>query len=168
MSRFAPILPELILSIAGDVNVKNGASSVTVECVDKDGKVLIKGTQPWPFIEEPVRTVAVGGTIRIANGCRIENGRVVRIGLPRNLLALFQTVEYLRAFLMARLAWSRVKTLTIISGAFGLFRRQIAVAVGGYSHDTVGEDFELIVKIHRHMRDLGEASGQAAKRAHVR
>ncbi|HEU4519270.1 MAG TPA: glycosyltransferase [Microvirga sp.] len=109
-----------------------------------------------PFIEEPVRTVAVGGTIRIANGCRIENGRVVRIGLPRNLLALFQTVEYLRAFLMARLAWSRVKTLTIISGAFGLFRRQIAVAVGGYSHDTVGEDFELIVKIHRHMRDLGE------------
>jgi cellulose synthase/poly-beta-1,6-N-acetylglucosamine synthase-like glycosyltransferase len=109
-----------------------------------------------PFIEEPVRTVAVGGTIRIANGCRIENGRVVRIGLPRNLLALFQTVEYLRAFLMARLAWSRVKTLTIISGAFGLFRRQIAVAVGGYSHDTVGEDFELIVKIHRHMRDRGE------------
>ena len=109
-----------------------------------------------PFIEEPVRTVAVGGTIRIANGCRIENGRVVRIGLPRNLLALFQTVEYLRAFLMARLAWSRVKTLTIISGAFGLFRRQIAVAVGGYSHDTVGEDFELIVKIHRYMRDRGE------------
>src|SRR3712207_5175947 len=108
------------------------------------------------LIEEPVRTVAVGGTIRIANGCRIENGRVVRIGLPRNLLALFQTVEYLRAFLMARLAWSRVKTLTIISGAFGLFRRQIAVAVGGYSHGTVGEDFELILKIHRHMRDQGE------------
>jgi cellulose synthase/poly-beta-1,6-N-acetylglucosamine synthase-like glycosyltransferase len=100
--------------------------------------------------------VAVGGTIRIANGCRIENGRVTRIGLPRNLLALFQTVEYLRAFLMARLAWSRLKTLTIISGAFGLFRRQTAVAVGGYSHGTVGEDFELVIKIHRHLRDRGE------------
>jgi hypothetical protein len=45
--------PELILSIAGDVNVTSGASSVTIECVDKDGKVLIKGTQPWPFVEEP-------------------------------------------------------------------------------------------------------------------
>jgi cellulose synthase/poly-beta-1,6-N-acetylglucosamine synthase-like glycosyltransferase len=109
-----------------------------------------------PFIEEPTRMVAVGGTIRIANGCRIENGRVTRIGLPRNLLALFQTVEYLRAFLMARLAWSRLKTLTIISGAFGLFRRQTAVAVGGYSHGTVGEDFELVIKIHRHLRDRGE------------
>ncbi|HEY8382395.1 MAG TPA: glycosyltransferase family 2 protein [Microvirga sp.] len=109
-----------------------------------------------PFIDEPTRTVAVGGTIRIANGCRIENGRVVSIGLPTNFLALFQTVEYLRAFLMARLAWSRLKTLTIISGAFGLFRRQVAVAVGGYSHRTVGEDLELILKIHRYMRDRKE------------
>jgi len=109
-----------------------------------------------PFIEEPTRTVAVGGTIRIANGCRIANGRVMDIGLPRNWLALFQTVEYLRAFLMARMAWSRLKALTIISGAFGLFRRQIAVAVGGYSHDTVGEDMELVIKIHRYMRERGE------------
>ena len=109
-----------------------------------------------PFIEEPTRTVAVGGTIRIANGCKVENGRVVRIGLPANLLALFQTIEYLRAFLMARLAWSRLKALMIVSGAFGLFRRQVAVAVGGYSHSTVGEDFDLVVKIHRYMRDRGE------------
>ncbi len=109
-----------------------------------------------PFIDEPAKTVAVGGTIRIANGCRIRNGRVMKIGLPGNLLALFQTVEYLRAFLMARLAWSRLKALTIVSGAFGLFRRQVVVAVGGYSHHTVGEDFELILKIHRHMRDRGE------------
>jgi cellulose synthase/poly-beta-1,6-N-acetylglucosamine synthase-like glycosyltransferase len=109
-----------------------------------------------PFIDEPTRTVAVGGTIRIANGCRIENGRVLAVGLPGSRLALFQTVEYLRAFLMARLAWSRLKALTIISGAFGLFRRQVVVAVGGYSHGTVGEDMELVLKIHRHMRDRGE------------
>lgn len=106
-----------------------------------------------PFIDDPVRTVAVGGTIRIANGCRIEGGRVVEVGLPRNLLATLQTVEYLRAFLMARLAWSRMGALTIVSGAFGMFRRRIAVAVGGYSHGTVGEDFELVIKIHRYMRE---------------
>ncbi len=108
-----------------------------------------------PFVDDPVRTVAVGGTVRVANGCRVIGGRVTEIGLPNRLLPLFQTVEYLRAFLMARLAWSRIGTLTIVSGAFGLFRRQIVADVGGYSADTVGEDLELIIKIHRHMRELG-------------
>lgn len=106
-----------------------------------------------PFIEDPVRTVAVGGTIRIANGCRIENGRVVDARLPRNIVALFQVVEYLRAFLMARFGLSQMRTLMIISGAFGLFRRSSAVEVGGFSQNTVGEDMELVVKLHRHMRD---------------
>lgn len=119
-----------------------------------EGDALLRAARP--FIDEPTRTVAVGGTIRIANGCTVENGRVVKIDLPVNILALFQTVEYLRAFLMARLAWSRLRALMIVSGAFGLFRRQVAVAVGGYSHNTVGEDFDLIVKIHRYMRDKGE------------
>jgi cellulose synthase/poly-beta-1,6-N-acetylglucosamine synthase-like glycosyltransferase len=113
---------------------------------------LLRAVQP--FIDEPELTIAVGGTIRLANGCRISAGRVVEIGLPRNLLALFQVVEYLRAFLMARLAWSQVQTLTIISGAFGIFSRQIAIKVGGYSHKTVGEDLELVVKFHRYMRDI--------------
>jgi cellulose synthase/poly-beta-1,6-N-acetylglucosamine synthase-like glycosyltransferase len=109
-----------------------------------------------PFVEDPERTVAVGGTIRIANGCKIAFGRVVEVGAPRNLLALLQTVEYLRAFLMARLAWSKVDALTIISGAFGLFRRQAVLDVGGYSHGTVGEDMELVVKLHKHFRRLGK------------
>ncbi|MES2035527.1 MAG: glycosyltransferase family 2 protein, partial [Pseudomonadota bacterium] len=106
-----------------------------------------------PFVEDPERTVAVGGTVRIANGCRIDHGRVVEVGVPRNMLARLQTVEYLRAFLMARLAFSRVNALTIISGAFGLFRRARVVEVGGYTHGTVGEDMELVVKLHRLMRD---------------
>ena len=109
-----------------------------------------------PFVDDPERTVAVGGTIRIANGCKIAFGRVVEVGAPRNLLALLQTVEYLRAFLMARLAWSRISALTIISGAFGLFRRQAVLDVGGYSHGTVGEDMELVIKLHKHFRRLGK------------
>lgn len=112
---------------------------------------LLRAVQP--FVEEPEKTVAVGGTIRIANGCRIEDGRVVEVRAPRNPLALLQTVEYLRAFLIARLAWSRINALTIISGAFGLFRRARVIEVGGYTHGTVGEDMELVVKLHRLMRD---------------
>lgn len=106
-----------------------------------------------PFIDEPDRMVAVGGTIRIANGSRIEAGRVTKVALPTNLLALVQIMEYLRAFLMARLALSRMQVLTVISGAFGLFRRRLALEVGGYSHGTVGEDMELVIKLHRYMRD---------------
>jgi cellulose synthase/poly-beta-1,6-N-acetylglucosamine synthase-like glycosyltransferase len=109
-----------------------------------------------PFIDEPNLTIAAGGTIRIANGCSIDSGRVLDVRLPRNFLALVQIMEYLRAFLMARLALGRMQVLTVISGAFGLFDRQRVVEVGGYSHATVGEDMELVVKLHRHMRDLGQ------------
>ena len=106
-----------------------------------------------PFIDDPVRTVAVGGTIRIANGSRIAAGRVAAINLPRNFLALVQIVEYLRAFLIARLAWSQINAMFVISGAFGIFRRMDVVEVGGYSLDTVGEDLELVLKLHRHLLD---------------
>lgn len=109
-----------------------------------------------PFVDDPEGTVAVGGTIRLANGCVVEDGRVVSIGLPRQVLPLLQTMEYLRAFLMGRLAWSELKAVTLISGAFGIFRRNLAVAVGGYSHDTVGEDIEIIVKIHRLLAARGQ------------
>jgi cellulose synthase/poly-beta-1,6-N-acetylglucosamine synthase-like glycosyltransferase len=106
-----------------------------------------------PFVDDPQRTVAVGATVRVGNGCRIAHGHVVEVRLAPSFLAVLQTIEYLRAFLMARLAWSEIGSLTIVSGAFGLFRRQVIVDVGGYSRDTVGEDLELIVRIHRHMRE---------------
>ena len=106
-----------------------------------------------PFVEDPLRMVAVGGTIRIANGCEVHAGRIVRVGLPRRFLPMVQTLEYVRAFLMARMAWSHWRVLTIISGAFGIFRRPVAVEVGGFSHNTVGEDLEMVMKIHRLLHD---------------
>ena len=85
----------------------------------------------------------------IANGSVVRSGRLVSIGVPKDLIGLFQIVEYLRAFLMARLAWAEMGAAMLISGAFGIFRRQAALAVGGYSHGTVGEDMELVVRLHR-------------------
>jgi len=104
-----------------------------------------------PFMETSDNVIAVGGTIGIVNGCTVKNGQVVDYRLPKSFLARLQVVEYVRAFLMARLAASRKGTLAIISGAFGVFRRDIAVAVGGYDTTTVGEDMELVLKMHRHM-----------------
>jgi cellulose synthase/poly-beta-1,6-N-acetylglucosamine synthase-like glycosyltransferase len=108
-----------------------------------------------PFIEEPT-TIAAGGIIRIANGCQVQDGRVVNVGLPKGALACFQVTEYLRGFLSGRVAQSVMGGLLIISGAFGLFRRQALVAVGGFRTDTVGEDMEVVVRLHRLFRERGE------------
>jgi cellulose synthase/poly-beta-1,6-N-acetylglucosamine synthase-like glycosyltransferase len=104
-----------------------------------------------PFLRDPTM-VATGGTIRVANGCEVRGGFLTKVGLPRNPWALFQVVEYLRAFLFGRLGWSAVNGMLIISGAFGVFRKDAVVSVGGYRPDTIGEDMELIVRLHRLLR----------------
>jgi cellulose synthase/poly-beta-1,6-N-acetylglucosamine synthase-like glycosyltransferase len=107
-----------------------------------------------PFIEDP-DTIAAGGIVRIANGCRVERGRVTEVRLPRSHLAMFQTVEYLRAFLAGRVAQSAVNGLLIISGAFGIFKREAVIEVGGFRPDTIGEDMELVTRLHRFYRERG-------------
>ena len=108
-----------------------------------------------PFLDDP-HTVACGGTVRIANGCEITNGFLTTIGLPTNLLALFQVVEYLRAFLFGRLGWSPINAMLIISGAFGLFHKNTVIGAGGYRHDTIGEDMDLVVRLHRQLKLAGK------------
>jgi cellulose synthase/poly-beta-1,6-N-acetylglucosamine synthase-like glycosyltransferase len=102
-----------------------------------------------PFVED-ARTIAAGGVIRIINGCTVEEGAVTDVRLPRELLPRFQVLEYLRAFLAGRMGWHELDATLIISGAFGVFRRELVVEVGGYATDTVGEDMELVVRLHRH------------------
>jgi cellulose synthase/poly-beta-1,6-N-acetylglucosamine synthase-like glycosyltransferase len=106
----------------------------------------------WEFQAAP-ETVAVGGIVRIVNGSEFEDGRLARVRTPRNLLANLQIIEYLRAFLGGRIGWSKSGMLLIISGAFGLFRRDVCVEVGGYDPTTVGEDAELVLRLHRHQRE---------------
>lgn len=108
-----------------------------------------------PFIEAPQETVAAGGIVRVANGCTVENGRVMSVALPRNRLAVMQVIEYLRAFLAGRAGWSAARSLLIISGAFGLYRKREIVDIGGYSNATDTEDAELVVRLHRIMSDRG-------------
>jgi cellulose synthase/poly-beta-1,6-N-acetylglucosamine synthase-like glycosyltransferase len=105
-----------------------------------------------PFHDDE-RTIASGGTVRIANGSRVRGGFLEAAGIPEGWLARFQIVEYLRAFLFGRLGWSPLNAVLIISGAFGLFDRARVIAAGGYRHDTVGEDMELVVRLHRWHRE---------------
>jgi cellulose synthase/poly-beta-1,6-N-acetylglucosamine synthase-like glycosyltransferase len=108
-----------------------------------------------PFLEETA-TVAVGGIVRVANGCTIRAGRVQEVSMPTKWLPKLQVLEYLRAFYFGRVGWDALGAMLIISGAFGLFRRETAVRVGGYATDTVGEDMELVVRMHRQLREAGQ------------
>ncbi|MEY2696604.1 MAG: hypothetical protein RL333_742 [Pseudomonadota bacterium] len=109
-----------------------------------------------PFGEIP-GLVAAGGMVRLVNGCECKDGKVLNIGLPRNPLALFQAIEYLRAFMYGRIGWRSFGALLIISGAFGLFKKDALIAIGGYQTDTIGEDMELIVRMHRIYSERREA-----------
>jgi cellulose synthase/poly-beta-1,6-N-acetylglucosamine synthase-like glycosyltransferase len=106
-----------------------------------------------PFADDPTRVVATGGVVRVVNDCPVAHGRVTDVRVPRTWLPRIQTVEYLRAFLMGRTGWSRLQALAIISGAFGMFRRDVVVEVGGLDPTNLGEDFDLVTRIHRRMRD---------------
>lgn len=106
-----------------------------------------------PFLEDPDRVIAVGGQVRVANGCKVARGRVVEPRLPQSILAAFQVVEYLRAFVASRLGLSAMNNLLILSGVFSLFRKDVVIEVGGYRSDVVTEDMELVLRLHRHMRE---------------
>ncbi len=101
---------------------------------------------------------ASGGNIFPINGCSVDKGKITKIRIPKNNIARFQTTEYLRAFMTGRIGWSYINCLLIISGAFGLFKKNRVIEIGGYltsseryKKDTVGEDMELVVRLKRHL-----------------
>ncbi len=108
-----------------------------------------------PILADPKRVVAVGGIIRVLNGSEIQGGTLRRVRLPRKSIEVIQVIEYLRAFLIGREAWAQGNMLTIISGAFGLFRTDLVRAVGGYRSRAIGEDFDLVARLHRHLLENG-------------
>ena len=133
----------------------NAATSPYVCIVDSDSvlerdallRIMV------PILEDPKRVVAVGGIVRVLNGSEIENGQLRRVRLPRKSIEAIQVIEYLRAFLIGREAWAQGNMLTIISGAFGLFRTDLVRAVGGYRASSIGEDMDLVARMHRHLRE---------------
>lgn len=106
-----------------------------------------------PFLERPETAVASGGVIRVANACTIKDGIVQSVSLPKTGFAGLQVMEYLRAFYSGRLGLNRINGLILISGAFGLFRTDVVREIGGYRHDTITEDFDIVVRLHRHLID---------------
>jgi cellulose synthase/poly-beta-1,6-N-acetylglucosamine synthase-like glycosyltransferase len=159
-SRRTPALVVVDKENGGKADALNAgllvASGELVCAIDADTIVEPDALQRMirPFLlDEDV--AAAGATLRVVNGCEVTAGRVTRQRAPRRFLPGVQAVEYLRAFLAGRVGWNRLGGNLIISGAFGLFRREPMIAAGGYRHDTVGEDMELVVRMRRLAHERG-------------
>ncbi len=139
------------LNVGLNIASHNYVACIDVDCV-LEQDALLKLVKP--FMEEGRhKVIATGGVIRIANSCTVTDGKLVKVNLPEKFLPRVQALEYIRAFMLGRMAWAKLDGLLIISGAFGMFDRKIAIQAGGYNHKTVGEDMELIVRMRRFMHE---------------
>lgn len=139
------------LNVGINISANDYIVCIDVDCILEQDAILkmIK-----PFLEETdKRIIATGGVVRIANSCEVQDGRLVKVHLPENYWARMQSLEYIRAFILGRMAWARLNGLLLISGAFGAFDKRIAILAGGYDHKTVGEDMELVVRMRRYMEE---------------
>ncbi|MDL2289199.1 glycosyltransferase [Clostridia bacterium OttesenSCG-928-F22] len=133
------------------INVSRYPVFVSIDAdslLEKDSLIQII----MPFIKDH-RVVGVGGIVRIESGSEVVDGEIKKVGLSKNPLVNLQVVEYLRAFLTGRIGFNSMGILLIVSGAFGAFNKRAVIEVGGYTVDTIGEDMELVVKLHQHLRE---------------
>lgn len=139
------------LNVGLNISTNTYTACIDVDCLLQEDSLqkMIK-----PFLEATnTKVIAAGGVIRITNSCIIKDGKLLDINLPSNKIVRGQILEYLRAFLLGRMAWSKLNGLLVISGAFGLFDKKIAIEAGGYDTKTVGEDMEIIVRMRRYMEE---------------
>ncbi|WP_104382347.1 sulfatase-like hydrolase/transferase [Sphingobacterium sp. HMA12] len=143
------------LNVGVNISAGDYIVCIDVDCILEQDAILKLAK---PFLEQTdKRVIACGGVIRLANNCNVVNGSVTDVNLPKSWLGRTQALEYIRAFILGRMAWSRASGLILISGAFGAFDRQIVLACGGYDRNTVGEDMELVVRMRRYMEEQKQA-----------
>ena len=131
----------------------NFSSYPLFACLDADSRIepdaLLKLSTE--FLKN-TDTIVAGGLVRIANGFKIRDGRVSGFSMPPKMVEKFQIVEYYRSFLSGRVSWGATNSMLIVSGAFGVFNKQAVIEVGGYKTNTIGEDMEIVVRLHKYMR----------------
>ncbi|MCX5808099.1 MAG: glycosyltransferase [Proteobacteria bacterium] len=105
-----------------------------------------------PLVQSEIPVIASGGVVRVLNGTKHKDGVVTSIELSKSTLVCFQVVEYLRSFLFGRVGLDTMNLNLVISGTFSFFQKAAVITVGGFAHDNVTEDMELIVRLHKHYR----------------
>ena len=99
-----------------------------------------------PFLEDN-SVIAVSGIMAVSNGCKIENGQIVKARPPHMPAPLFQTLEYMRSFLVGKMGWSTINAMPNVSGGYGLFDKKIVIAAGGYRSDSFAEDMDMLIRM---------------------
>ncbi|MGM0635999.1 MAG: glycosyltransferase family 2 protein [Bacteroidota bacterium] len=125
-----------------------------VDCILKKD-TLLKLVKP--FLSESKRVIATGAGIRASNSCEVKEGSLKKVRFPREWYPRFQELEYVRAFLFGRMAWSNINGLMLVSGGLGMFEKKAFFEAGGYWHDSLGEDMELITRMRKMMHEKKEA-----------
>ncbi|WP_376883483.1 glycosyltransferase family 2 protein [Belliella marina] len=136
----------------------NSASYPLFLCTDVDcilrSDTIMKLAKP--FMDRGKKVIATGGVLRPSNSCIVQDGFLVDVSFPSNWWASFQELEYIRAFLFGRMAWGEINSLLLVSGGLGMFDKEIVIKVGGYWHQSLGEDMDLITRMRKHMHDIKE------------
>lgn len=156
------IHPNLVMAVKGNggkadaLNAGINLSKYPYFC-SIDGDSILETTSLLrvmkPMVASNEEVIAAGGRVRIANDSHIHMGTVMNVSLSNRTLVGMQVIEYMRAFLMGRMALSKLNLVLIVSGAFSVFAKKWVIEAGGYSKDTVGEDMEIIVRLHRMIRE---------------
>lgn len=121
-----------------------------VDCILKRDTLLKLAK---PFMENEKRVIATGAGIRISNSCEVKDGFLHRVHFPKDWFPRFQELEYIRSFLFGRMAWSQINGLLLVSGGLGMFDKEMTIKAGGYWHQSLGEDMELITRMRKYMYD---------------
>lgn len=155
-------------AINAGINASQGAY---VASMDADSLLVPNALElaMQPVLDAPNEVVTVGGQVALSNGCTVEGGEMAEVALPRSWVGRFQIVEYMRSFTQSRTALGSINALLVLSGVFAIFRRKTLIEAGGFltqhmrsrvgveycgaGSETVCEDMEVVVRLHRYLRD---------------
>lgn len=109
-----------------------------------------------PVLDSKIKVIAVGATMRMSNGCEVQNGVITRVRPPKGFIPTFQETEYLRSYLVAKMGWSVINAIPNVSGGFGLFDKKVVINAGGFDPHSHAEDMDMTIRIAAHMRSQRE------------
>ncbi len=100
------------------------------------------------------KLVAVGGVIQVLSGKVLKDNSPL-VERSKEWPTSFQRIEYLRTFICERLGWSFLGSTLLISGAFCMLKKEAVKKIGGFSHRSITEDFDLIVRLRKAYQGTG-------------
>lgn len=104
-----------------------------VVCMDSDSRLTADALRYAIAHFKDPHVGAVAGNVKVIN--------------RHNIWTKLQALEYIEGLNIVRNAQAFFRSVNVIPGPIGIFRRKAIEATGGYDSDTFAEDFDMTVKI---------------------